>query len=189
VIAFNRGDGRDVVTAGKGGHATLSLGGGISYKDLTLSRSGNDLILNIGSNDRITFEKWYEGRKYQAVSKLQVVAEAMPGFNEMGSDALRDDKIETFDFKGLVQAFDTARSHNPGLSKWTMNNAMAQFHLGGSDTEALGGDLAYQYGMNGTLAGIAVNAAQDTVGSSQFGKQAQTLHTQTELKDGLVKLS
>ena len=189
VIAFNRGDGRDVVSSGKSGKSTLSLGGGISYQDLTLSRSGSDLILNIGSSDRITFEKWYDGRKYQAVSKLQVVAEAMPGFDEAGSDPLRDDKIETFDFKGLVKAFDTARSHSPGLSKWTLTNALAQFHLGGSDSAALGGDLAYQYGTNGTLVGIAANVAQDTAGSSQFGKQAQALHSQTELKDGLVKLS
>ena len=189
VIAFNRGDGRDVVSSGKGGKSTLSLGGGISYQDLTLSRSGSDLILNIGSSDRITFEKWYDGRKYQAVSKLQVVAEAMPGFDAAGSDPLRDDKIETFDFKGLVKAFDTARSHSPGLSKWTLTNALAQFHLGGSDDAALGGDLAYQYGTNGTLVGIVANVAQDTAGSSQFGKQAQALHSQTELKDGLVKLS
>jgi Ca2+-binding RTX toxin-like protein len=189
VIAFNRGDGKDVVSnGGKGGTATLSLGGGINYKDLTLSRSGNDLILNIGSSDRITFEKWYSDRKYQAVSKLQVVAEAMPGFDQ-GGDSLHNDKLETFDFKGLVKAFDSARGKHPGLSKWTLTNALAQFHLGGSDTAALGGDLAYQYGMNGTLACIAVNAAHDTAQSSQFGKQAQTLHSQAQLKDGLVKLS
>ena len=41
------------VSSGKSGNSTLSLGGGITYQDLTLSRSGSDLILNIGSSDRI----------------------------------------------------------------------------------------------------------------------------------------
>ena len=190
VIAFNRGDGRDVVSnGGKSGDATLSLGGGISYQDLTLSRSGADLILNVGNGDQITFSKWYDGRKYQAVSKLQVVAEAMPGFDAGGSNPLLDNNVETFDFKGLVKAFDATQHHGRGVSKWAVTNALAQFHLGGSDTAVVGGDLAYQYGVNGTLAGIAVNAVQGQVGSSQFGQQAQTLHNEAAVKDGLVKLS
>jgi Ca2+-binding RTX toxin-like protein len=178
IIAFNRGDGRDVVSSGKGGNATLSLGGGIQSRDLSLRRSGNDLILETGGgNDRITFEKWYAGKRYQAVSTLQVVSEAA------GSN---DGKIELYDFTGLVNAYDDARRHHPGLSRWTLTNAMADFQL---THAALGGDLAYQYGVNGTLAGIAVNTAQGTVGSSQFGKEAQTLHSASELKNGLVKLS
>jgi Ca2+-binding RTX toxin-like protein len=189
VIAFNRGDGKDVVSnGGKSGNATLSLGGGISYQDISLSRSGADLILNVGNGDQITFSKWYDGKKYQAVSKLQVVAEAMPGFDAGGSNPLLDNNVETFDFKGLVKAFDAAQHHGRGVSKWAVTNALAQFHLGGSDTAAVGGDLAYQYGVNGTLAGIAVNAVQGQVGSSQFGQQAQTLHNEAALKDGLVKL-
>jgi Ca2+-binding RTX toxin-like protein len=178
IIAFNRGDGRDVVSSGKGGNATLSLGGGIQSRDLSLRRSGNDLILETGGgNDRITFEKWYAGKRYQAVSTLQVVSEAA------GSN---DGKIELYDFTGLVNAYDDARRHHPGLSRWTLTNAMADFQL---THAALGGDLAYQYGVNGTLGGIAVNTAQGTVGSSQFGKEAQTLHSASELKNGLVKLS
>jgi hypothetical protein len=97
-----------------------------------------------------------------------------------------DGKIELYDFTGLVNAYDDARRHHPGLSRWTLTNAMADFQL---THAALGGDLAYQYGVNGTLAGIAVNTAQGTVGSSQFGKEAQTLHSASELKNGLVKLS
>jgi hypothetical protein len=113
----------------------------------------------------------------------------MPGFDAGGSNPLLDNNVETFDFKGLVKAFDAAQHHGRGVSKWAVTNALAQFHLGGSDTAALGGDLAYQYGVNGTLAGIAVNAAQGQVGSGQFGQQAQTLHNEAALKDGMVKLS
>jgi Ca2+-binding RTX toxin-like protein len=53
---------------------------------------------------------------------------------------------------------------------------------------ALGGDLAYQYGLNGTLAGIGTGAAQGVLGASQFGTQAQTLRPLGTLQEGLVKL-
>jgi len=189
VIAFNRGDGQDSVYSGSGGSTVLSLGGGIRYQDMSLSRSGSDLVLNLGDGDSITFEKWYSGRKYQSVTKLQLVVEASTDYNPGGHDSMRDDKLETFDFQALVQAFDTANGKNCGVSKWTISNALAQFHLGGSDTAALGGDAAYQYGMNGTLTGMGVGAAQNAVGSSQFGQQAQTLHSESVVKEGAVKLA
>jgi len=157
----------------------LSLGGGIQYRDLSLRRSGNDLILETGSGDRITFDKWYAGKKYQAVTKLQLVPEATPGFDPAFT--------ETFDFKEVVKAFDTARHSNPGLSRWTLTNAMAHFQL--LDGAALGGDLAYQYGAKGTLGDVALGAAQSTLDSGDFDKKAQTLHSASELKNGLVKLS
>jgi len=179
VIAFNRGDGRDVVSSGRGGTSTLSLGGGIRYEDLSLRRSGNDLVLDVGGHDRVTLEKWYKGQKYQAITTLQVVSEAM------GLDPAH---VDTYDFKALVNAFDTACPGNHGTSRWALTNAMTQFHLSSSDG-VLGGDLAYQYGVDGTLAGIGVAAAQGTVGSSQFGKQAQPLHSESKLREGPVKLS
>ncbi|HXX12390.1 MAG TPA: hypothetical protein VEK05_12820 [Burkholderiales bacterium] len=179
VIAFNRGDGRDVVSSGRGSTSTLSLGGGIRYEDLSLRRSGNDLILDVGGHERITLEKWYKGQKYQAITTLQVVSEGT------GLDPAH---IDTYDFKSLVNAFDTARHGNHGTSSWALTNAMTQFHLSSSDA-VLGGDLAYQYGVDGTLAGIGVAAARDNVGSNQFGKQAQPVHSDSKLREGLVKLS
>ena len=179
VIAFNRGDGRDVVSSGKGGTSTLSLGGGIRYEDLSLRRSGNDLILDVGGHERITLEKWYKGQKYQAITTLQVVSEGA------GLDPAH---IDTYDFKSLVNAFDTACHGNHGTSSWALTNAMTQFHLSSSDA-VLGGDLAYQYGVDGTLAGIGVAAARDNVSSNQFGKQAQPVHSDSKLREGLVKLS
>jgi Ca2+-binding RTX toxin-like protein len=168
IIAFNRGDGRDTVS-GKDSHATLSLGGGIRYQDLTLRRSGSSLILEDGAGDRITFEKWYDGKRYQSVSKLQIVSGA-----PHSGDPLANDKVESFDFKGVVAAFDGA-SHTHGVGKWALTNALAQFQLGGSNSAALGGELAYDYGVNGTLAGVAMSAAQEITSSAQFGKQAQTI--------------
>ena len=45
-----------------------------------------------------------------------------------------------------------------------MMSELLDAHLGGSDGAALGGDLAYQYGKAGTLAGIGLPAAQSVLG-------------------------
>lgn len=64
-IAFNRGDGHDIIGGGPWGAAydetanlsssTLSFGAGISAADLTLQRQGNDLLVQVG-NDSITLK-------------------------------------------------------------------------------------------------------------------------------------
>ncbi len=106
-----------------------------------------------------------------------------------GSDPLLDDKVENFDFLGLVDRFDADLAANPALTSWDVMHALLDVHLAGSDGEALGGDLAYQYGKNGTsLAGIAVGAAQEVVSSAQFGSSAQVLRPLESLQEGLVRL-
>ncbi len=178
VVAFNRGDGRDTVQS-NGGSATLSLGAGIRIQDLAFRRSGANLILDTGNNESITFQDWYSGARYQSVAKLQLVTQGMTG-----PAALMHDKVEEFNFQGLVGRFDGTR----GVSKWALTNGLAAFALGGSNTEAIGGDLAYAYGTAGSLAGIALNAAQDVAGASGFGSEAQVLHPSASLKQGTVKL-
>ncbi len=59
IIAFNRGDGQDVVNASTGADNTLSLGGGIRYTDLSFSKSANDLMLSLGNAEQITLKDWY----------------------------------------------------------------------------------------------------------------------------------
>ena len=72
---------------------------------------------------------------------------------------------------------------NAGMS-W-----LRQFRLSGSDDSALGGDLAYWYGKNGGLGGISLQAAQQVIGASGFGQDAQALRPFSGLQDGFVKLS
>ncbi len=40
-----------------------------------------------------------------------------------------------------------------------LTNALLDAHLAGSDTEAIGGDLAYRYGLNGGLTSIGLAQA------------------------------
>jgi hypothetical protein len=64
---------------------------------------------------------------------------------------------------------------NLGLTRRALTNALLAPHLSGSDTSALGGDLAYRYGQNGSLAGMGVAAAEETLADADFGSQAQPL--------------
>ena len=189
IIVFNKGDGQDTFAAGGAGSDTLSLGGGIDYVDLAFRKSSNDLVLKTGTTDQITFKNWYATTPSKPVLNLQVIAEAMADFAAGGADPLRDQKVENFNFAGLAGAFDAARTANPGLTTWALTNALASFQLAGSDSAALGGDLAYQYGKNGTLTGIGLNAAQQVIGDTNFGNSAQTLRPLSGLQEGAVRLS
>lgn len=189
VILFNTGDGQDTFAAGGTGSDTVSLGGGVLYTDLSFSKATNDLVLKVGATDQITFKNWYAATPSKPVLNLQAIAEAMADFDAGGSDPLRDQKVENFNFAGLVGAFDAARAATPTLTNWALTNALASFQLAGSDSAALGGDLAYQYGKNGTLAGIGVTPAFDVLNNAGLGTSAQTLNPLAGLQTGTQRLS
>ncbi|MGH9894286.1 MAG: calcium-binding protein, partial [bacterium] len=88
-----------------------------------------------------------------------------------------------YDYDATPGNIDTVR-----LTSWSLTNALLDFHLGGSDTEALGGDLAYQYGKTGTLAGLGVTPVQSVLGHAQFGTTPQALQPLATLQEGLAKL-
>ena len=168
----------------------MSLGGGIRYSDVFLSKQGNNLVLQTAANEDLTFTDWYSSGGGHSVVNLQMIVEASTDYAAGGADVLRDNKVEQFNFNTIVQRFDQARAASPSAANhWSVMNALLDAHLGnGSDTEALGGDLAYRYGVNGTLAGIGINSAQTVLAASQFGSAPQALQPFSGLQDGLVKL-
>ena len=188
IIAFNRGDGADTVVASTGADNTLSLGGGIRNQDLAFRKSSKNLILNTGSGESITFRNWYSATGNRSVVTLQMIEEAAADFAPGGADPLRDNKVERFNFAGLATQFDQALAAKPALTSWALSNALATFATGGSETDALGGDLAYQYGRYGNLSNVGLGAAQALLGSAQFGQVNQAIN-QAGLSDGAVKLS
>jgi hypothetical protein len=188
LIAFNRGDGVDTVTSAGETGDTLSLGGGLIYSDLSLKKQLNDLVLNAGATDQIVLKDWFAPTAQRSVANLQVITEAMATYDPNSTDTLLNKKVERFDFSVIAQAFDQALAADPNLSQWSLTNKLLDAHLSGSDTEALGGDLAYQYGLNGSLAGIGVGAAQDVLSSAQFAAQPQTLRPLASIQEGLMRL-
>jgi Ca2+-binding RTX toxin-like protein len=187
VIVFNRGDGTDTVIGDRVADNTLSLGGGISYADLSFSRHGKNLIVSTGGDDRIVLKNWYAGK--HSVLNLQIVLDASSDFDAGSTDAVYNRRVQTFDFRGLVSAFDEAREASPGLTSWALTNALLQFHLTGADDAALGGDLAYWYARRRSFNGIGLAAAQQVIGAAEFGSEAQSLRPFSGLQEGFVKLS
>jgi len=172
VIAFNRGDGRDVVLPSVGASNTLSLGGGIDERDLVFKKTGADLVLSTGGGSQITLKDWYAAAGNQTVDTLQVV-EAV-AYRGWGVTSPTGWAIDTFDFKALVQRFDAARVANPKLSQWRLMNGLLDAHLASSDSAALGGELATRYAAGGEPA-ISLAVAQGTLKDAHFGSQEQAV--------------
>jgi Ca2+-binding RTX toxin-like protein len=186
IIAFNRGDGQDVVKASAHADNTLTVGGGVRYADMSLAKTGADLVLNLGgSGEKITFKDWYALPGNRSLKNLQVIAEAMQDFNPASGDKLMNRKIETFDFRGLADKFDAAGAP----ATWALSNALLDKHLSGSDTAALGGDLGYVYGKSGSLANMGFDAASGLLAGASFGATAQALQSSAALNAGLKHLS
>jgi hypothetical protein len=153
-----------------------------------LSRDNNDLILNAGAGgDKVVLKDWYVGQS--SLLNLQLILDATDEFDANSTDPLYNQRVQNFDFLGMVSAFDAAQTANPGLTNWALSDALMQYHLSGSDDAALGGDLAYWYARNNGLTGMSLAAAQQVIGASGFGSEAQTLHAFSGLQDGLVRLS
>ncbi|ADL55462.1 calcium-binding protein [Gallionella capsiferriformans] len=189
VIAFNRGDGMDVVNGGVGTDNVVSLGRGINYADLALSKVSNNLILEVGNGEQITFANWYDTTaNNKSVLDLQVMADAMAGFNATSTDPLLNQAVQNFNFTAVANAFDQARGTSATFMHWSATNSLLAARLSGTDTAALGGDLAHQYGTSGSFTGMNLTAAQTTLNDPLFGAQAQTLHALQGLQGGAVAL-
>ncbi|MFZ1832670.1 MAG: calcium-binding protein [Pseudomonadales bacterium] len=189
IIVFNKGDGQDTVAASSTRDNTLSLGGGTKYADLLFQKSGNNLVLKVGSTDQITFTNYYSSASNHSIDRLQLVLEGSTDYNTGSSNPLYNRKIASFDFNGLVGAFDAARTSNPKLGAWALSSALSAQHLGGSNSAAIGGDLAYRYGVGGKLADISFTPAMGILAAGGFGSSVQSLQASASLQDGSPRLS
>jgi Ca2+-binding RTX toxin-like protein len=179
ILAFNAGHGQDTVNASTGLDDVVSLGRGIDVAALFLSKSGNNLVLETGGSDRVTFKDWYASSSNRSVSTLQVIAPAT-------ADA--DARVDRYNFAKLVQSFDAARAASATLARWQMMDKLLDAHLATSDTEALGGDLAHRYGATGSLAGVGFDAAAAILGAASFAVQPQALQPAAALETGTHRL-
>lgn len=187
IIAFNLGDGQDTVIASTGKDNTVSLGKGIKYADLLFQKSSNDLVFITGAGEQLTFKNWYVTTNNHSVANLQMVIEGTDDYNAASANTLNNKKIQQFNFDSLVTAFDQARVANPALTSWALSSSLLGFHLGGSDTAAIGGDLTYEYAKTGNLSAISMTPAQSILANAQFGA-AQNLVAAGSLQDSSPRL-
>ena len=79
---------------------------------------------------------------------------------------------------------DAAREANPNMTRWRMMNSLLGAHLGESDVAALGGDLAYRFGHDGSLANVSVGVAQALLANAQLNVNPQALQAVASLQTG-----
>ncbi len=177
VIAFNRGDGQDTLAAGDWQQDTLSMGG-IRYSEISLKKSGNHLIVDMGQGDQITLADWYASTSNQkkGLKTLQLITEGAD-YDATSSDRLYKNKVVSLDMLKLVSAFDQARAAagsnsalNTGAAGWSVtsnaNAALNTSYLRASNTQAIGGDLAWRYA---TLNTGAIATLQGTGSEASYG--------------------
>ena len=180
-IAFNRGDGNDVLYAQAGKALVLSLGGGIRYDDIKIRRSGNNLIadFNTAKTDSITISNYYAMSASQRPAiRMQMLTEASGAYAPGGTNVMLDNRVEQFDFSRLVGNFDQTYAASSSLrngNQWAVMNSLLSAHLGGSNTAALGGDLAYQYGNTGGVTGMGMEVGMAALADTGFASSVQTL--------------
>lgn len=187
VISFNQGDGTNSVTAAAGGRNTLSLGAGLDYSTLSFSKSANNLVLTAGA-DSLTFENWYASSADQNFVTLQVIEKANTSYSASSSNELDNQAVVQFGFQNLVNQFNSALAADPALTQWSLSNGLLSAYLGGSNTAAVGGDLAYYDGLNGNLTGMNVAAAQAALQNGAFGTGAQSISTWSSISQGAHSL-
>jgi hypothetical protein len=81
-----------------------------------------------------------------------------------------------------------AFAYSVSLRMLYLTNALATNYLSGSDSAAIGGDLAYRYNRFGTLSDISFTPAQGILAAANFGSGAQALQTLTSLQDSTPRL-
>lgn len=148
LLAFNRGDGADVVLGTGWDRDTVSLGGGLRYADMRLRKVGNDLVLDLGQGDSLGLKDWYTSEGRRSVDTLQVVTIG-GDYDAASLDRTKNRKVVTFDFAALANRFDEMRAAS-GNDSWAIAGELNVFFKAGSDTQAIGGDLAYRYATTGS---------------------------------------
>ncbi len=174
VLAFNKRDGGDsVVRLGRG--STVSMGGGTLYANLSLEARGTALLLKTGAQHYMFFSDWYDSPASKPVSTLQIVIEGSRDYDVASTDPMRNQKIQTFDFLGLVADYDAAGHPR----NYDVAAALAAHRIGGSDTAAIGGSIAYEYALSGTLGTLTYSQMQSVINDPDFGISAQSITPST----------
>jgi len=152
-IIFRRGDGEDKLYGGVGTDNSIVLGGGVQKSDITLSKSGNDLILELGGNDQINLRDWYDtSANYKSVLNLEIISSAVSDFDEGHHRSGCNNSIDQYDFSAVVSAFDQACGTSPTYQHWNATSSLMAAHLEDGEENDLGNCAFQQQTINSLLA-------------------------------------
>jgi Ca2+-binding RTX toxin-like protein len=156
VIAFNPGDGNDTVYVA--GATTLSIGGGVRPGDLALRRDGGDLLLDVGGAGAIRLTRqWEDDPAAWPEITLQL----------FGS-------VHLYDFNAAIDALVAQADGDPAFAL-PLGEVLAANELSFSETDGLGGAIAWRYAATGSSAGLSSEQLHDVLGDPGFGASPQPI--------------
>ena len=164
VIAFNVGDGNDTIYAA--GSLTISLGANLDIGTLTRSEmpsngaTGFDFLLTTGPGDSILLTRYAEADS-QAWPQITL--------QTIGAGA-----INRYDLTAIINDFQLQAVQNPSLSL-SLNAVLPSHVIGTSTTDAIGGELAYQYAIAGNTGSLSVAQKQAVLTDANFGAAPQSI--------------
>lgn len=174
VYAFNKSDGQDSVGRIGNGSA-LSIGGGALYSNLKLTRGGTGwLYLQTSNTNKVGFIYWYDWNEAnKAISTLQIVIEGTQDYNPASPDPMHNRKVQWFNFQGLVAAWEASGFS----SSFSVVANLPNYWIGSSDTDAIGGAIAYQYARTGSVSALTYDQMRSVIGAPEFAVSAQPIST------------
>ncbi|HEX4893420.1 MAG TPA: putative Ig domain-containing protein, partial [Hyphomicrobiaceae bacterium] len=161
IVAYNAGDGNDTILVGS--PLTLSLGGGLTTADMSLSVEGWDLLLTAGAGSiRLSGGLGADPATWPPIT-LQM----------FGS-------VHEYDFNAVIADFRDALAADPTLTSFALEGSLQAHETSSSNTEAIGGALAWQYATTGTLAGLSSAQKFSVLADPGFGTAPQPISLQAE---------
>ncbi|MGH8745274.1 MAG: hypothetical protein ACREUK_02150, partial [Burkholderiales bacterium] len=145
VIAFNPGDGDDVIYAA--GALTLSIGGGVQPGDLALARDGPDVVLDVAGAGSIRLTRQWED---DPAAWPQITLQLF------GS-------VHLYDFDGAMG------------TEGAFGEALAANKLSDSESEGIGGAIAWQYATTGSTGALSDAQLRSVLADSAFGVAPQPI--------------
>lgn len=155
VIAFNRGDGNDVIRALAA--FTLSIGGDVAPGDLTLLRDGTDLLVDVAGTDsiRLPHESEADQVDWPAIT-LQM----------FGS-------VHEYDFDAVISQYESAAAGEPDFVL-PLEGVLQAHEIAINQTDAIGGAIAWRYATAG-YEGLSVDDLRTVLAGPGFGLAPQPI--------------
>ncbi len=175
VVLFNRGDGNDTIYAYDA--FTLSLGGSLAPADLALTTVSAldvpgvmDYLLTVGSGDSVRFTRAYE----QDPEAWPTISLQMFG------------SVHGYDFNAVIDEFRAAAGEDASFTL-PLAGILQMHETSFSQTDALGGTLAWQYAITGTLDGLSDSAISAVLSDPSFGSARQPITIATRNRPPVVE--
>lgn len=160
LVAFNAGDGQDVVwvSSSNGEFGVLSVGG-FDLDDVTLGvdEAWDSVTIHFGASDSVTYSGWLSAADAQSPRHLLQLIEG--------------DEVRLFDLAAAVQQLRAAIASGGSLS-WSSTELLAHEQVV-EPGWAYGGQLAVAYAEAGSTRGLSDAMLQQWISAPGFGETMQ----------------